>query len=188
MLKDPPIIYYNGKYHVFASTAVSAGYNLVYMSFSDLSQAVSATYYYLDATLIGSGYRATPQVFFFAPKNLWYLIYQSGNAAYSTNSDSTNRSGWSAPRTFYSRTPSTITKNIGSGYWVDMWVICDSSNCHLYRSQTSVVSFPSGMSEPVIAVSANKNDLFEVSNVYHIGNQYLLIVECIGSDGCRYFR
>jgi Glycosyl hydrolase family 62 len=78
-----------------------------------------------------------------------------------------------------------------------MWVICDSANCHLfssddnghlYRSQTSVSNFPNGMSEPVIALSdSNKNNLFEASNVYKVGNKYFLIVECIGSKG-RYFR
>jgi len=192
------VVYYNGKYHVFASTAVEAGYNLVYMSFTDWSQANSATFYYLDQTPIGSGYRAAPQVFFFAPKNTWYLVYQNGNAAYSTNSDISNPSGWSAPKTFYSGTPSTISNNIGSGYWVDMWVICDSSNCHLfssddnghlYRSQTSISNFPNGMGEPVIALSdSNKNNVFEASNVYKVGSKYLLIVEAIGSSGRRYFR
>ncbi|CCA70772.1 probable alpha-L-arabinofuranosidase precursor [Serendipita indica DSM 11827] len=196
-IKDPSIVYYGGKYHVFASTAVASGYNLVYFSFSDFSQANSATFYYLDQTPIGSGYRAAPQVFFFAPQNKWYLVYQNGNAAYSTNSDISNPSGWTAGKNFYSGTPSIITQNIGNGYWVDMWVICDSANCylfssddngHLYRSQTTLANFPNGMGNTVIALSApNKNDLFEASNVYKVGNQYLLIVECIGSNG-RYFR
>lgn len=192
------MIYYNGKYHVFASTAKSSGYNLVYLSFTDWSLAQSATFYYLDQTPIGAGYRAAPQIFYFAPQSKWYLIYQNGNAAYSTNTDITNPSGWTAGKNFYSGTPATITNNIGSGYWVDMWVICDSSYCHLfssddnghlYRSQTSVSNFPNGMSEPVIALSdSNKNNLFEASNVYKVGDKYLLIVECIGSDGRRYFR
>ncbi|KAF9534057.1 putative alpha-L-arabinofuranosidase precursor [Crepidotus variabilis] len=197
-IKDPSVVYYNGKYHVFASTAKSAGYNLVYISFTDFAQANSATFSYLDKAPLGAGYRAAPQVFYFAPKSTWYLVYQNGNAAYSTNSDISNASGWTAPKTFYSGTPATITKNIGSGYWVDMWVICDASNCylfssddngHLYRSQTSISNFPSGFSEPVIALSdSNKNRLFEASNVYKVDNGYLLIVEAIGSDGRRYFR
>ncbi|KAF5386476.1 hypothetical protein D9757_005943 [Collybiopsis confluens] len=196
-LKDPSIVFYNGAYHVFASTAVEAGYNLVYLSFTDFNSAESATFHYLDATPISQGYRAAPQVFHMAPQNMWYLIYQDGNAAYSTNTDITNPSGWTAPKTFYSGTPSIITQNIGSGYWVDMWVICDSSNCHLfssddnghlYRSQTSISNFPNGMSQPVIAKSDSPNNLFEASNVYKVGSQYLLIVECIGTDGRRYFR
>jgi hypothetical protein len=197
-IKDPSIVYYNGRYHVFASTAQDAGYNLVYFSFTDFSQASSATFNYLDRTPIGTGYRAAPQVFYFAPQRLWYLVYQNGNAAYSTNSDINNPSGWSAPKTFYSGMPNIIRNNIGNGYWVDMWVICDSSNCHLfssddnghlYRSQTSISNFPNGMNEPVIAMQdSNKNRLFEASNVYKVDNGYLLLVEAIGSDGRRYFR
>lgn len=197
-LKDPSVVHYNGKYHVFASTVRSSGYNLVYMSFTDWNQANSATFHYLDQTPIGSGYRAAPQVFYFAPQSTWYLVYQNGNAAYSTNSDISNPNGWSAPKTFYSGMPSIIQNNIGNGYWVDMWVICDSVNCHLfssddnghlYRSQTSINNFPNGMSEPVIALSdSNKNNLFEACNVYKVGDEYLLLVEAIGSGGRRYFR
>ncbi|KAG7097969.1 hypothetical protein E1B28_005279 [Marasmius oreades] len=196
-LKDPSIIFTNGKYHVFASTAVEAGYNLVYLSFTDFNQAENSNFFYLDQAPIGSGYRAAPQVFYMSTQKLWYLIYQDGNAAYSTNSDINNPSGWSSPKHFWSSQPSIISQNIGSGFWVDMWVICDSSNCfhfssddngHLYRAQTSVANFPNGFSQPVIALSAAKNDLFEASNVYKVGSQYLLIVECIGSTGHRYFR
>ena len=118
-IKDPSIVYYNGKYHVFASTAVASGYNLVYLSFSDFNQANSATFHYLDQTPIGKGYRAAPQVFYFAPQKKWYLVYQNNNAAYSTNSDISNPSGWTAGKNFFSGTPSIITQNIGSGYWVD---------------------------------------------------------------------
>ncbi|KIK68682.1 glycoside hydrolase family 62 protein [Collybiopsis luxurians FD-317 M1] len=197
-LKDPSIIFYNGAYHVFASTATAAGYNLVYLSFTDFSQAQSATFHYLDQTPIGAGYRAAPQVFHMTSQNLWYLIYQDGNAAYSTNTDITNPAGWSAPKHFFSSMPSIITQNIGAGYWVDMWVICDSSNCyhfssddngHLYRAQTSLANFPNGMGNVVIALEdSNPNNLFEASNVYKVGSQYLLIVECIGTSGERYFR
>ena len=199
-IKDPSVVFANGKWHVFASVANASGYSLVYLSFTDWSQAASATHFYLDRSGIGTGYRAAPEVFFFAPQNLWYLVYQTGNASYSTNPDISNPAGWSAPRNFYSGVPPIIQQNIGSGFWVDMWVICDSANCylfssddngHLYRSQTTLANFPNGMSQPVIALQdANRNNLFEASNVYRIqgANQYLLLVEAIGSDGRRYFR
>ncbi|MFF4253789.1 non-reducing end alpha-L-arabinofuranosidase family hydrolase [Streptomyces sp. NPDC001663] len=199
-IKDPTVVYYNGKYHVFASTANASGYNLVYLNFSDWSQAGSATHHYLDRTAIGSGYRAAPQVFYYAPQRLWYLVYQTGNASYSTNSDISNPNGWSAPRNFYASMPDIIRQNIGNGYWVDMWVICDSANCylfssddngHLYRSQTTVGQFPNGFTNTVIAAQdSNRYALFEASNVYKVqgANQYLLLVEAIGSDGRRYFR
>lgn len=199
-IKDPSVVYHNGRYHVFASTAQTAGYNLVYFNFTDWSQAGSATFHYLDQAPLGAGYRAAPEVFYFAPHGLWYLIYQTGNASYSTNPDIGNPNGWTAPRHFYSGMPQIIRDNIGNGYWVDMWVICDSANCHLfssddnghlYRSQTSVANFPNGMSEPVIAMQdANRNRLFEAANVYKVAgqNQYLLIHEAIGTDGRRWFR
>ncbi|MEH0580990.1 non-reducing end alpha-L-arabinofuranosidase family hydrolase [Streptomyces sp. B21-108] len=198
-IKDPTVVYYNGKYHVFASTASAAGYNLVYLSFSDWSQAGSATHHYLDRTAVGAGYRAAPQVFYNTQQRLWYLVYQTGNASYSTNPDINNPNGWSAPRNFYSSMPDIIRQNIGNGFWVDMWVICDSANCylfssddngHLYRSQTTVGQFPNGFTNTVIAAQDSKYNLFEASNVYKVqgANQYLLIVEAIGSDGRRYFR
>lgn len=131
-------------------------------------------------------------------QKLWYLIFQDSNAAYSTNTDITNPNGWTKPKDFFPSEPSIITQNKGSGGWVDQWVICDSVNCyhfssddngHLYRFQTSIANFPNGMGSGVIALSdSNKNNLFEASNVYNVGGTYLLIVECIGSSGHRYFR
>ncbi|MDT7789842.1 MAG: endo,4-beta-xylanase [Pseudonocardiales bacterium] len=198
-IKDPTVVFHDGKWHVFASVANAAGYNMVYLSFAYWAQASAAPHFYLDRSGIGAGYRAAPEVFYFAPQNLWYLVYQDGNAAYSTNPDIDNPAGWTAPKHFYQDMPKIIRDNIGNGYWVDMWVICDAVNCHLfssddnghlYRSQTSAGSFPNGMSEPVIAAQdSNKYALFEASNVYKVdgADQYLLIVEAIGSQG-RYFR
>ncbi|MFI1034747.1 non-reducing end alpha-L-arabinofuranosidase family hydrolase [Streptomyces sp. NPDC020951] len=199
-IKDPSVVHHNGKYHVFASVASSAGYGLVYLSFSDWSQAGSATHHYLDRTAIGAGYRAAPQVFYNTRQGLWYLVYQTGNASFSTNPDIGNPDGWSAPRNFYASMPDIIRQNIGNGYWVDMWVICDSVDCylfssddngHLYRSRTTLAQFPNGFTDTVIALQdSNRYALFEASNVYKVqgGNQYLLLVEAIGSDGRRYFR
>jgi hypothetical protein len=201
-IKDPSIILVDGTYHVFASTAKSAGdgsYSLAYFNFTDFSKANSAPFFYLDQSAIGTVYRAAPEIFYFEPHKLWYLVFQNGNAAYSTNQDLSNPAGWSAPTNFYNGTPATIDNNLTGGYWVDMWVICDAANCHLfssddnghlYRSQTTISKFPAGMNEPVIVMSeAEKFDLYEASNVYSLGNgTYLLLVECISSGGDRYFR
>ena len=201
-IKDPSVVYYNGRYHVFATVTSSTGsYSMVYLNFTDWSQAVAATHYFLDRTPIGGGYKAAPQVFYFAPQRLWYLVYQTGNdASYSTNPDIGNPAGWTAPKGFYGGMPQIIKDNIGKGYWVDMWVVCDAALCHLfssddnghlYRSQTPVASFPRGMSQPVIALQDSaRYPLWEASNVYRVSGtgQYLLIVEAIGSGGRRYFR
>jgi hypothetical protein len=200
-IKDPSIISVNGTYHVFASTAKveDPSYSLVYFNFTSFEKTSSAPFTYLDQSGIGTGYRAAPEVFFHEPHKLWYLIFQNGNAAYSTNPDINNPLGWSAPTNFYNGTPAIIEQYLPGGYWVDMWVICDTANCHLFssddngrlfRSQTPLADFPNGMSEPVIALeAASKYDLFEASNVYSTGNSsYLLLVECIGTENKRYFR
>jgi hypothetical protein len=199
-VKDPSIIYYKGTYHVFASTAQSAGYSMIYLNFTDYAEASSAPFFYLDQSGIGTGYRAAPEVFYFKPHKLWYLVYQDGNAAYSTNPDISDPAGWTAPQHFYDDMPTIIADNIGEGYWVDMWVICDATDCHLfssddnghlYRSQTPISQFPAGFNDPEIAMSdPNRFALFEASNVYSVKgtDEYVLIIEAIGSDGRRYFR
>ncbi|PMD29464.1 glycoside hydrolase family 62 protein [Hyaloscypha variabilis F] len=198
-VKDPSIVEADGTYHVFATIADDSGdYNLVYFNFVEFSEANSATFHYLSSVL-GSGYKAAPQIFYFEPHGLWYLIFQNGNAAYSTNSDISNYAGWSAPTNLFSSVPAIITENEGSGSWVDIWNICDSENCylfssddngHLYRAETTLSDFPNGFGNTVIAMEDTSDiySLFEASCVYYTGSQYLLLVEAIGSDGYRYFR
>lgn len=198
-VKDPTVVRYGGKWHVFATVGTASGLALEYLSFTDWSSAGSAKPYYLDRSPMGGGYRAAPQVFYFAPQKLWYLVYQTGNASFSTNPDINNPAGWSPAENFYPGTPSIISSHIGNGYWVDMWVICDDATCYLfssddngqlYRSQTAVADFPHNMSEPVIAAQDDKFRLFEGSSVYRVAgtDQYLMLVEAFGSDGRRYFR
>ncbi|KAL2123593.1 hypothetical protein VTJ04DRAFT_4048 [Mycothermus thermophilus] len=210
-IKDPTAVLINGTYHVFASTAKSEGYNMVYFNFTDFAEANNAPFYYLDQAPLGYGYRAAPQVFYFEPHKLWYLVYQNGNAAYSTNPDINDPSKWTAPEVFYPNgMPKIIADNIGNGYWVDMWVVCDDEedpnkalchlfssddNGHLYRSQTTLAQFPRGMSEPEIVLQDTQNiyALWEAACIYRIkgaeGTQkYLLLVEAIGQEGHRYFR
>ncbi|MBO0883500.1 MAG: hypothetical protein J2P17_24830, partial [Mycobacterium sp.] len=201
-VKDPTVVRYKGQWLVYATTANTSGnWSLEYSTFHDWSHAGAASQYFLDQTAIGPGYRAAPQLFYFAPQKLWYLVYQTGNASYSTTTDPTKPETWSAAKNFYSSMPAIIAQNIGNGFWVDMWVICDEVNCylfssddngHLYRSQTTVAQFPNGFdNSTVIALQdPNRFSLFEASNVYRIKgtNSYLLLVEAIGSDGRRYFR
>ncbi|KAL2270575.1 hypothetical protein VTJ83DRAFT_2759 [Remersonia thermophila] len=210
-IKDPSVVKINGTYHVFASTAKSEGYNMVYFNFTDLYSAGSSPFYYLDQAPLGYGYRAAPQVFYFEPHKLWYLVYQNGNAAYSTNPDISDPSRWTAPEVFYPNgMPQIIADNIGDGYWVDMWVVCDEEadpnkslchlfssddNGHLYRSQTTRARFPRGMSEPVMALrdDNNKYALWEAACIYRNkgatgSEKYVLIVEAFTVDGHRYFR
>ena len=75
-IKDPSVVYFNNQWHVFASSVTAAGtYNMVYMTFPDWDHTADATFYYMDQTPGFAGYKAAPQVFFFAPQNKWYLVY-----------------------------------------------------------------------------------------------------------------
>lgn len=115
-IKDYSVIRYNGKYHVYATTAsTSGGWNLEYFSFDKWANASSATQHYLDSSAIGTGYRAAPQVFYFAPQNLWYMVYQTGPPTYSTTTDPSDPTSWSAPKTFISSEPAVVTQNKGNG-------------------------------------------------------------------------
>ncbi len=200
-IKDYTVVRHNNQWQVYATTASrSGGWNLVHFAFSDWSQAANATHTFLDtASGVGTGYRAAPHLFYFAPQNLWYLVYQTGLPTYSTSTDPSNPRSWSTPRNFMSAEPDIVRQNKGNGNWLDFWVICDSANCHLfssddnghiYRAQTSVANFPNGFGNTVIALQdSNRNNLFEGSAVYKVGssNQYLLLQEAIGSTG-RYYR
>ncbi|MEN3356253.1 MAG: hypothetical protein V7637_235 [Mycobacteriales bacterium] len=200
-IKDPSVVFANGRWHVFASTTNSAGnYGLMYLNFTDWAQAGSAPQTYLNTNPnIGNGYRAAPEVFFFAPQNRWYMVYQTGPPSFSTNTDISQPNGWTAPRNFYASTPPIVTQNQGSGTWIDFWTVCDANSCylffsddngHLYRARTTVANFPNGFGDPVIVMTDSRFSLFEASNIYKVQgqNKYLLLVEAIGSDGKRYFR
>ena len=199
-IKDYTVVRHNNAWQVYATTASpSQGWNLVHFSFADWPQANAATHTYLDSTPIGRGYRAAPHIFFFAPQNLWYLVYQTGVPTYSTSSDPGNPRSWTTPRNFMSSEPAIVTQNKGAGAWLDFWMICDSSNCylfssddngHIYRSQTTLANFPNGFGNTVIALQDSRFALFEGTAVYRVQgvNQYLLLQEAIGSDGRRWYR
>ena len=200
-IKDPSIVRHRDRWHVFATTANTAGdWSLAYLNFSDWSQAAAAPQHFLDQTAIGTGYRAAPQVFYFAPQKKWYLVYQTGLPSYSTTRDISRPETWSAPKNFQETMPRIIADNIGDGFWLDFWVVCDKVNCylfssddngHLYRAQTTVKDFPNGFSKTVIVMAdPNRFNLFEAANIYKIKgtNTYLLLIEAFDANGRRFFR
>ncbi|MFG2101011.1 non-reducing end alpha-L-arabinofuranosidase family hydrolase [Micromonospora echinaurantiaca] len=201
-IKDYTVVRHNNAWQVYATTASpSQGWNLVHFSFPDWPQANAATHTYLDtATPIGRGYRAAPHIFYFAPHNLWYMVYQTGLPTYSTSTDPSNPRSWTTPRNFMSSEPAIVTQNKGNGAWLDFWMICDTANCYLfssddngniYRSQTTLANFPNGFGNTQFALrDSNAFNLFEGTAVYKVAgsNQYLLLQEAIGSNGRRWYR
>ncbi|MER5301796.1 non-reducing end alpha-L-arabinofuranosidase family hydrolase [Streptomyces lasiicapitis] len=198
-IKDFSVVRHNNQWLTFATTAGPSGWGLVQFNFDDWSKAASAPHTYLDTSPMGPGYRAAPQVFYFAPQNLWYMVYQTGPPTYSTSTNPADPRSWSAPRTFISEEPQVVKDNKGDGTWIDFWVICDTTSCHLffsddnghiYRARTGLANFPNGFTDTRIVLSDSKFNLFEATNVYKVAgsDQYLLLQEAIGSSGRRYFR
>jgi endo-1,4-beta-xylanase len=192
-VKDPSVVQdADGTWHVFMTTADTSGdWSLAHTSFSDWSQAGSAEQTALEtASGIGTGYRAAPQAFYFAPRDEWYLVYQTGLPSYSTTTNPGDPASWSAPQNF---------QDTPSGGTLDYWVICDDAMCYLfssnddgrlYRAETTIGEFPGGFGEAQVVMEDSQNALFEGEAVYRVGDTgtYLLIMEAIGSDGRRWYR
>ena len=198
-LKDASIVHSGGKYHVFMTTASENGWGLAYTSFADWSQAPTAAIVPLDKSPMGPGYRAAPQVFYFAPQRLWYLVYQGGDPMYSTSKDVGDPLSWSAPKPFFQAPPEIVRQPSGDAAWLDFWTICDDSTCYLFftddhgsffRAETPIGQFPNGFHNTTrVMREARPEDLFEASNTYKIAgtHTYITLIEAAGAKG-RYFR
>jgi hypothetical protein len=176
-VKDPTIVFSGGRYHMFYTGAnASGGWQMLYSSATTLAGFRTAPHIYLSR--IGESYFAAPEVFFFEPHGLWYLIYQDGTfgAAYATTTNIADPNSWTGPRSL------GVSGNLG---W-DYYVICDSATCYMYNSpsdgsrrifvrRTPIGSFPGGWSAPSVALT----DTFEGVNVYRAlaDGQYYLVVE-----------
>jgi hypothetical protein len=185
-IKDPSVVFWQNRFHIHATVFDQAvnGWNMVYLSFSDWSQANAASQYYMQDSPTRGG--VAPQLFYFAPKQKWVLVYQWG-ASYSTTDDPSKPETWT-PR-------SSLLSNAPEGA-IDFWVICDSANCYLffsndrgqlYQAKMPIDQFPSAFNNAQILMSDTAANLFEASNVFRIQgtNKYLLLVEAYGP---RYFR
>ncbi|AEK46510.1 alpha-N-arabinofuranosidase [Amycolatopsis mediterranei S699] len=199
-VKDPSIVRYNGQWLVYATTADTSGaWSVEYTHFTDFSQAASASQYHLsDNPNLGHRYMAAPQVFYFAPQNKWYLVFQQGPPAFSTNTDPTQPQNWSTPTNFFASTPPVVDQH--GGGWLDFFVTCDTANCYLFyandagdifRSQTTVANFPNGFGNTAVVLhDDNRGNLFEATAVYKVkgSSTYLMLVEGWDSVGHRVYR
>ncbi|BCE03256.1 non-reducing end alpha-L-arabinofuranosidase family hydrolase [Marinicellulosiphila megalodicopiae] len=193
-VKDPTIVQYNGKFHIWA-TVFDLDQDIwasAYINFSDWASAGSSVQVPMAGTAVGNS--IAPQVFYFEPQDKWYLITQWGGA-YATTNDPTNINSWSSKRKLLQNEPN------GS---LDFWVICDDDNCYLYFSRddgvlyvskTTVANFPNFSGYEIVMEDHRGNGnsfLFEASNVYKVDGQdlYLLLVEAYRTPGYgpRYFR
>jgi hypothetical protein len=143
-----------------------------YASASSISGLSSSSHTLLS--LNAGSYFCAPQVFYFAAKGRWYLIYQSNGACYSTNSDVGNPNGWSSSQQMF------------AADGVDFWCISDGSNVYCFwspqdgsntikRRSTSVANFPGGWGSTSTVCSST----FEAACVYknNADGKYYMLVE-----------
>lgn len=192
--KDPTLVYHNGQWHVFMTVKLPERSAIEYCSFDDWSNADRSKRTLLPIS--DSDYFCAPQVFFYRPHGLWYLVYQMGVpdskkmwVAYSTTQDISDPHSWTKARPMLDgglNDPRTVGG-------LDFWIICDggkaflfftSLNGKLWRMWTTAEEFPMGFRDCKLALQAN---IFEASHTYRIKDrdQFITLIE---ANGRRYFK
>jgi hypothetical protein len=192
--KDPTVVFHDGKWHVFMTVKLPGRSAIEYCAFRRWEQADASPRTILSIS--DSDYYCAPQVFYFAPHEKWYLVYQMGvpNAkkmwvAYSTTSDIADPDSWTQARPILDGGPQDPRQEGG----LDYWIICDdqraylfftSLNGKLWRLWTRLEDFPRGFGHCEIALQAR---LFEASHTYRLRglDRYLTVVE---ENGRRYYK
>lgn len=201
-VKDPSVLFYKDKWHVFYTTCDEKGvWSMEFVNFKEWKDADKAKRFNKDDNPNLTGYHCAPNVFYFTPHKKWYMVFQSGQPQYSTNDDINNPMGWTKPVDFFDGAPPGLEKGQWGPEWLDFHCIADDKHVYLfftgdngrfYRSRTSIENFPKGMSNPVTVLKDDeKGKIFEGSITYKIKGQkkYLTLIEAFGAPTWdRYYR
>ncbi len=196
-VKDPSIVRYEGKWHLFTTIrGNNRSHAVLYVAFDDFKNANNAQRHVLK---LHPGFYCAPQVFYFTPQKKWYMICQAADEAwgeppyrpaFSTSDNIADPDAWSPLKPMFEKKPASTNS------WLDFWVICDDENAFffftslngkMWRSQTTLSEFPLSWSEPVVAI---QGDVFEASHTYCLKgmNKYLTLIEAQNGHGWRYYK
>ena len=192
--KDPTVVFYGGKWHVFMTVKLPGRSAIEYCSFAGWEDADRSRRTILKVS--DSDYYCAPQVFYFAPHKKWYLIYQMAVAgaksmwvAFSTTTTIDDPDSWTQGRPILDGGPNDPRKTGG----LDYWIICDDRRAYLFltslngkmwRLWTNLEDFPRGFDHCELALEAK---IFEASHTYRLKGtgKYLTIIE---ENGRRYYK
>jgi endo-1,4-beta-xylanase len=182
-------VFHGGKWHLFYSARDKTDYSIGYVSgerLADLADAKRTQLTQLHSAQ--AKYAAAPQVFYFRPRQKWYLIFQTTDAhyqpVYSTTARLNDPASWTEPQVLAAKTE--------SAKWIDFWVICDETTAYLFLTRdhkevvvmsTPIAMFPSGFSSPRVVFAP----VHEAVHVYRQAKEYVMLYEQQGSDGLRHF-
>jgi len=189
-VKDPSVVFLQGRWHVFYTARGRGEYATGYVSAERLDELQTAPRHELT-TIRGraSRYACAPQVFLFRPQGRWYLICQSRDAnyqpVYATTKTIDKPDSWSAPKPLLPKDDETK--------WIDFWVICDASTAYLFYARghrdvyvrtAPIEQFPDGWSEDTKAFGP----VHEAAHVYKAKgrDEYHMIYE-LNEGGVRSF-
>ncbi len=189
-VKDPSVVFFEGRWHVFYTARGGGEYTTGYVSALAMNDLNTAPRHELKQIRgRSSRYACAPQVFFFEPQGLWYLICQTRDAnyqpVYSTTKTISRPESWS--------TPKVLAAKDEEAKWIDFWVICDKDAAHLFYTRnhrevvvrtTSLDAFPGGWSDGRVVFDG----VHEAVHVYKVKdhNEYRMIYELNG-QGVRSF-
>jgi hypothetical protein len=192
--KDPSVVFSHEKWHVFMTVKLERRTAIEYCSFERWEDADSSPRTLIQLT--DSSYFGAPQVFYFEPHRMWYLIYQVGMpgtekmwVAYSTTTTIDKPSSWSRAQPILDGGRTDPRAEGG----LDYWIICDNARAYLFftslngklwRAWAPLMDFPKNMGHIELAL---QGPFYEASHTYRLKgmNKFLTIIE---QDGRRYYK
>lgn len=188
-VKDPSIVYYENKWHLFYTARSNNEYTTAYASAAKLEDFNDAARFELKQIRGKTRYGCAPQVFYFEPHKKWYLIYQNKDANYqpvfSTNPEISEPKLWAVPR--------KLIEKDSKEKWIDFWVMADEDQVYFFYTEghngvmmrsTKMEDFPNNWS----ASKKMFDDVHEAVHIYKVTgkNEFHMIYE-LNNQGERSF-